>query len=476
MISGSERARDVYEEDDAYTEEIIRKEAEVQSLTKEQQEQQREISHIKRSNTWKVSQPFRKIWRLLTKLFRFDDKVEQREQMRELQTKLSETEQELYSTREQLTASLLDDRKLTSFHHQEVMRNMKAEGKLVNYLDQAVQDKKKHEANYNEALIYGARLFMNEETTQKNLVYSKALTGLKTEDIPEFIIRAGLTEEDSIPLRQVASFRASLSMRMRQKQFVKQLPEFTLENKLEAYHFVDQLNVRRPEVTAGSFSLATIPYQAGTVIKPVDGAGSRGVYLIHTLNDIIDVQRAKQLDDLQALEESMQKDLTRGAVEENEWMVEELILEDKEKQLPASDLKFYCFYGKVGIILEITRFPERKHCWWTATGERVRTGKYEEALFKGTGVSSEELQLAADMSATIPAPFVRIDFLRSEEGLIFGEFTAKPGNYDDFDEGTDQWLGDYFLEAEGRLMNDLLQGKQFPTYNKFIKSLEMEKV
>lgn len=49
----------------------------------------------------------------------------------------------------------------------------------------------------------------------------------------------------------------------------------------------------------------------------------------------------------------------------------------------ARDLKFYGFYGKVALILEIVRFPERKYCWWTAHGERVRTGKYDKKLFEG---------------------------------------------------------------------------------------------
>jgi hypothetical protein len=70
------------------------------------------------------------------------------------------------------------------------------------------------------------------------------------------------------------------------------------------------------------------------------------------------------------------------------------------------------------------------------------------------------------MSKEIPTPFIRIDFLKTEKELVFGEFTPKPGNYDEFDQSTNQWLGDYFLEAEGRLMADLLHGKQFTHYNK----------
>lgn len=462
--------------DNKYEEEMIQKEAKLISLQQEQMDNQKRIDHIKKSNTWKLSKPLYKLRQFFIKLFRLEDKINQSEEIKQLKTKLLNTEQKLYQAEERLAEQKLDDRLLNSFHHKEEMRAMKDEGNLVNYLDKAVRDKKKHEANYNEALTYAARLFMNEEAEQKNLVYSKAMSGLKTEDIPEFMIRAGLTEEKSMSLKNVASFRASLSIRMRQKQLINLLPEFTLENKLDAYHFVDQFNIRRPEVTEGHFSMEHLPKKAGTVIKPTDGAGSRGVYIIHHTNDIINVKESKKIQSLVELEESMQKDLTKGWVSEDKWMAEELIIEDKENKLPASDLKFYCFYGKVGLVLEITRYPERKHTWWTATGERIRTGKYEEALFKGKGVTDEELAQVAELSLQIPAPFIRIDFLRSEDELVFGEFTAKPGNYDEFETATDEWLGDYYIEAEGRLVNDLLNGKVFTAYNSFTKQLEEEKV
>jgi hypothetical protein len=168
---------------------------------------------------------------------------------------------------------------------------------------------------------------------------------------------------------------------------------------------------------------------------------------------------------------SMKNDVLMGWVRYNEWFLEELILENEQERTPASDIKFYCFYGKVGLILEITRVPKPSYCWWTATGERVRTGKYDEDLFKGEGVNQSEIDLAASISLKIPAPFVRIDFLRSHEGLIFGEFTPKPGNYDEFDEPTDKWIGDYFLKAQGNLIKDLLDGKDFKEYKQLAASI-----
>src|SRR5699024_9176705 len=139
---------------------------------------------------------------------------------------------------------------------------------------------------------------------------------------------------------------------------------------------------------------------------------------------------------------------------------------------PARYLNFYSLYGKVGLILEIVRDPEIRHTWWTRDGKRIGTGKYDATLFAGQGVTESEIEQVERLSNAIPAPFMRIDFLQSESGLVFGEFTPKPGNYDDFDKATDAWLGDYFVQAEGRLINDLLNGKKFTEYKQFIEVIE----
>jgi len=453
-----------------YIKEVMSKEAKVAAIQKERQADEKEIKQIKQSNTWKHTRVFRRLQAFFTRLTGGEKKREQLQYIKELETELAASEQERYEIREQLRETMLDDRHLNSNQIIQQIKTVEEEGILLDYLNRAIDNKTTHEANYNEALIYAARLFMNGKIDQKNLVYTKILAALKTEDIPEFMVRAGLVE-DGIPLQQVASFRASLSMRVRQKQLIDPLPEYMLENKRDAYQFVDQLGIRKPEVAAEEYRVIDIPKQERVVIKPSDGAGSRGVYLVYNVNEIIDIKRSKQLDGWADLLASMKADLASGWVEEDRWLVEELILEDQDKKTPASDIKFYSFYGKIGLILEITRYPERSHCWWTADGERIRTGKYEDDLFVGQGVTREEVEMAAALSAKIPAPFIRIDFLRSDNGLVFGEFTSKPGNYDEFNEPIDQQLGDYYIEAQERLVQDLLAGKKFEEFNGFTTQL-----
>lgn len=443
--------------------EIINKEAQINKAKREKLSFEKKIKDIEKSKTWRFSKPIRNIFSFFSR----SKKQQTIQYIRELEKKLESTQKELYSTKDTVNELLLDDRKINSYQIAKMIRDLKDEGKIINFIDHILEMKSKHEENYRHALVYSARMFINEPNKYRNFVYSKALSGLTIEEIPEFMIRGGLSDSP-IPLKAATSFRASLNMRMRQKQLVDSLPEWLLDDKRTAYEFLEVLGVRIPWTSSETYRAEELPRKKMSVIKPTDGAGSRGVYLIYESDDIIDVKQSKQINSWDTLLNRMKKDILMGWVRQNDWFIEELILENEKEKKPGRDIKFYCFYGKVGLILEITRFPERKHCWWTADGKRIRTGKYEEELYKGDGVTQEELELASSISLKIPAPFVRIDFLRSENGLVFGEFTPKPGNYDEFNDEIDQLLGDFFVDAQGRLLNDLLNEKKFSEFNEVV--------
>lgn len=461
--------------DDALIKALIEKETKLASLEREQHDYDKEINHIKRSKTWRVMQPFRKLIDFFTRLIGREETSVQTYYIEELESMIETLQDDLYQTRSELRARLLDDRLLDSQTMVAMLRELKSDGDIVDFIDQTIGHKKQHGRQYKDALIYAARLFMKENPERKNFIFQKIVSALTLEETPEFMMRPN-SAGDEMSLQSVASFRASLHMRMRQKQLTNQLPEFVMEDKLNISRFIDPLGIRKPQIFGRNQPLAEITEQEQVVIKPINGAGSRGVYLVHNARNIIDVHRATQLKNWQQVQENMQKDLNLDLVEADAWLVEELIEEDEADHIPASDIKFYCFYGRVGLILEITRYPERKHCWWTADGTRIRTGKYDEDLYKGQGVAIEDIDMAANLSSEIPAPFIRIDFLRSHDGFVFGEFTAKPGNYEEFNEETDRMLGDYYLGAQDRLTNDLLAGKQFKAYKDFEAQLSTSNV
>lgn len=431
---------------------LIKTEAAIKKVEADIKNSEKQIQHIKKSKTWKQTASIRKVLH-----------TNQEPQIANLEKEIASIHHELSGAKEMINSLKIATSKLDYNHLWRMAKEKKDEGTLIDLMEDVIEQKQTYDENYNHLLKAAARLFMNEKKAYKQLVYPKLLSGLKVEDIPEFMIRSGLSEEE-ISLKPASSYRASLNMRMREHQLIGTLPEMLLDDKKLAYRFMNRLNIRTPEVSDRSYTLEEIPEKNGIAIKPIDGAGARGVYLVYTNNDIIDIKQSKTIANWQVLRKNMERDIESGRVSRNEWFTEELILEDRDNKVPARDIKFYCFYGKVALILEIVRYPEIKYCWWTASGERIGTGKYDESLFKGKGVTNAEVEIAKAISAEIPSPFIRIDFLRSDEGLVFGEFTPKPGNYDEFDNPTDKWLGDYFIEAQGRLTNDLINGKEFIHY------------
>lgn len=451
------------EKEDMLLNELMQKERTIDFNDQLQDKHRKEKQKIQTSRTWKLTAPFRKLMPRYRKRIK-----EQEHYISALELELQETKRDLRVIEERLQ---VETEKRNSSALFRMLRQAKASGDMMRHLEQMIHVKNENKAHFTNAFKYIANLYKAEEPDYRNMIYKKIMSGMTPDEIPEVIVR-GAMDETPVDLGQAASFRHRLTLRQRQNQLTGPLPEWYLEHKEASFELMDSLNVKRPWTSGAVYGRTDIPEQEKVVIKPRHGAGSRGVYLVHDFHDIMDIKRTKVLHDRQELTENMAKDIESGWVQHDEWMLEELIYEDALHKIPARDIKCYCFYGEVALILEIIRSPELKYCWWTADGRRIRTGKYDDDLFKGEGLSQEEIDQAADISKHIPAPFIRIDFLKGEDGLVFGEFTPKPGNYDAFDSVTDKWLGDHFLQAETRLMNDLMAGKAFTTYKDWLSEWE----
>ncbi|WP_027965254.1 ATP-grasp fold amidoligase family protein [Halalkalibacillus halophilus] len=447
------------QEEDAL-EEMYRLEKEIASLHAEITSNENKTSQITSSRVGKFT-------RLLNV---FGWKRVSASRMDQLHAKIEQLHKRLREVETKLVATSVDQTNYKTSQMMASLRQEESKGTLLEVADRIVDQKLQHEKNYHQALDYIARLFQKEDLTYKQVAYKKILKGLSASEITEFMVRSGF-DQPALPIKQAASFRASLTMRMRQLQLQPPLLDWVLDEKEEATHFASKLEFSLPKTADEHYSIATLPTDTGIVVKPKTGAGARGVYLIHKEDYIIDLKRNKKLQSWDELHNQMNVDLETGWVDEDQWMIEELLYENSEELIPARDIKFYTFYGKVGLILEIVRYPELKYCWWNRDGERVLTGKYNDQLFVGNGVSESEINKVEEASLEIPAPFVRMDFLHADRGLIFGEFTPKPGNYDEFNEETDQLLGELFLEAENKLTTDLFKGKNFGLYKEFLKEI-----
>jgi hypothetical protein len=262
--------------------------------------------------------------------------------------------------------------------------------------------------------------------------------------------------------KAVASFRRLLLLQARRDRLAKQSLQFTLSCKEIANRFADALGADRPiaqrfgsiDHAINATALALRP----VVLKPSQGAGSRGVFVVHGAQEIWAVKGGGWFSGYDLLRAHMSE------VGTHVWLMEEFMAKPGDLKCPAPDLKFYCFYGRVGMVLEVERYPKSQYCWWSPEGARTETGKYSESIFDGAGFTQEHRALAERISAAMPLPFMRIDFLKAESRLLFGELTPRPGNFHAFNDETDRQLGDLYLEAEGRLMDDLLNLKGFPEF------------
>jgi len=244
-------------------------------------------------------------------------------------------------------------------------------------------------------------------------------------------------------------------------------PEAILDDKWRGQEFARAIGLKTPKLYQRNIPLEDFMFRPRVVLKPTKAASSRGVYSIISDENIVSLEtnnafssRADFLADARAVPGRIGRP--------DSWLVEELI-PGVDAELP-NDLKMLTFYGRVALVQEATRMPTRL-CYYDRDGNKISTGRYEDRLFDGTGLLPEYITLAEEVSLKVPIPFMRLDFLKSAKGPVFGEFTPKPGNFQGFNTATDAWLGRCYAEARGRLMADLLKGKRFVEYDAFLESL-----
>lgn len=441
----------------------------IDKLTRETNRLEKDIKHIKESRRYQISKLLRVFsYVKMYFLVLFRGKAIHRENMK-LKEELIKRDYMIQQQREQLdfVDRAIDGLKRQEPHSEkELVKLLRMEGQAFEFIDKLLKDEQNRQQQTKllvDQLTRSHRHLESEEL--KNFLYEKTALLYRQAQFPEYLIRQ--FDQRNLSFTQLDSFSNQLARRFRLRQLADLFPDTILDDKKTAYQFIEQLQIPYPKHTDQVYTIDSLPKKSAIVIKPANGDGGRGVYLVKSETNIIDIKRERKLSSWTKLTEAMREDLKRGWVTEDQWFTEELLSLNADQ--PARDLKFYCFYGIVGLVLEVDRTSKTQYCWWDDKGRRIHTGKYENEQFEGLGVSQEEIDQVNSLSLHIPAPFMRIDFLRTEKGLYFGEFTPKPGNFDQFDLETDMKLGQLYLEAETRLLSDLLNGKEFVFFNNLIK-------
>lgn len=249
------------------------------------------------------------------------------------------------------------------------------------------------------------------------------------------------------------------------EQYNLKLPTVILDRKLIGYEFANLCGISTAKIIQMSVPLDKMDFSSNTVIKPVAENASKGVFVSYSSKKIVYLDRAIKHDSVALAKRYAKRLLNRGTVRQDNWMSEEL-LKDRQGKL-ARDVKFYCFYGKVGLILDTHREGEIKRCWFDRDLNYIINGKYNDNLFKGVrnNVLEELIVIAEKLSLEIPAPFVRIDFLIKDDAVYLGEFTPVPAGYDAFNDYWDNKMGNMYVNASVRLGCDIGAGKRFEKYN-----------
>ncbi|NIC38936.1 hypothetical protein HBJ58_19950 [Halomonas desiderata] len=349
------------------------------------------------------------------------------------------------------------------FHRNLLLKKISESG-MQNAFEESLQSALSCRKNAKEIFDFWGRYLKNriDEEGNKNR-FRKLVSVLSSSELRECYGRTLMNTEFS----SAASFTESLNRRKRLAQLGGARHEWKVASKKIAPKFCESLGIRAPRIIHEEFSHHDLPFFRSGVLKPLGGGGSNGVFL-KLVDVVIDVKEKIKYDASNFdLKLAMHECLESGRVNCDKWFVEELVKGREVDDFFPVDLKFYTFYGKVALVLEIKRFPESKYCWWTRAGEVIDTGKYNNKHFKGKGFSTSTLKMAELIGENIPAPFVRIDFIQGEYSCLFGEITPSPGDYDLFNVETDTRLGEEYILAEERLIDDLLNGKSFEVFKTF---------
>lgn len=323
--------------------------------------------------------------------------------------------------------------------------------KALNQAEEKVQSEKAKKRAIANQLVAATQALPE---SSRQAVLEQFSQQLSADELTEKFTR--LLSQHKVSLTSAASFQQLLVQATRRRQLFNFQPEWKLNNKRTAYQFIDQLGVKRPETFAFNKPLASIEPRKGTVLKPENGSSSQGVFIFDQQGGAFEVRTGKTLPTVSDALSNASNLMAQGTIKKDSWLLEEFIGDfEGGKPLPPVDLKFYCFYGEVGFVLEVERANETRYCEWLPDGRLAETGRYAGRSFVGSGFTNEQLETAKRISQAITTPFMRIDFIKSKNTFSFGEFTPRPGQFSSFSKEFDRYLGECYLSAEARLLNSV---------------------
>lgn len=250
---------------------------------------------------------------------------------------------------------------------------------------------------------------------------------------------------------------------MADKLLVGFMQKHEINTKPGAKKFCDYHGLKYPETISSSITASDISVEMlddAVCIKKVDGGGGVNVFGLMKKNmGYLDVFSGREFESF-----SLVKEFLKEIFNKKELEIERLLLFPDGK--PAIDIKFFTFYGDCPLILQIDRWGEtKKNYFFDCDGRIVKPhndASTDQGGIAGNPLFSREcLEFVKTVSKLIPAPFCRIDFLYSGEGMYVGEFTFNVGGPGKFNNAWDKLLGSAYSSAKVRLYKDLMKSSDF---------------
>jgi hypothetical protein len=268
------------------------------------------------------------------------------------------------------------------------------------------------------------------------------------------------------------SFFAQYSSLLRRHEHLAslgvELPVWRLNPKDAGYEFAEVHGLSVPQVYGRFESIEEINWSdlpAEFVLKTLDGTSARGVVPLQRTDDkfvdMLDVAAGHLTRE--SLVERHQLVRSAGKVSHG-IQVEELLRSPYPKKPGvALDIKLYCFYGEVGMVMIRDSNGSRSQ-----DSIRVRYfspdgGDLGDAMANRkpdpeipTPIHLSQLLVAGEkLSREISLPFVRLDFFEQPDRIVFGEVTPTPGGRQQPRADVDLELGRMWERAEARLMSEV---------------------
>jgi hypothetical protein len=270
------------------------------------------------------------------------------------------------------------------------------------------------------------------------------------------------------------SFYKRLAMLRRSYTTMKSLgfqhPIWTLNAKHAGYQFARSHGLATPRKIANCADVSEISWGElpdSFVLKTLHGAASRGVLpLVRRGNKYLDLLATARGPMSPAEIEAYLRQQKQAGKVSSRLTIEELIPSPHNSQPTlAPDLKLYCFYGAVGLVMVRTTNGSRdRHSFQYRHFDEHGADLGEALIGRNVNRSvpaplhlDELVEAGRMLSAAIPSPFARIDFYENSDSIIFGEITPRPGGPQRPRPDLDIRLGTLWEEAEARLVNDLAE-------------------